>query len=125
MTDGTARVLVVEDDDILRELLTLLLEIEGFEVLPAGNGAQGLEILQRTAVDVVVLDLMMPVMDGFAFMQAIADHNPRPRVIVLSAAAGGEQAAELQHAGIDAAVRKPVDFKELLAHLRSLSGGAA
>lgn len=123
MTNGTQRILVVEDDDILRDLLTLLLELEGFEVLTAENGAQGLEILQHTAVAVVVLDLMMPVMDGFGFVRAMRDHCPRPRVIVLSATADGEHATELQLAGVDAIVRKPVDFKELLAHVRFHAGG--
>lgn len=125
MTADAQRVLFVEDDDILRDLLTLLLELEGFEILTAGNGAEGLEILQHTAVAVVVLDLMMPVMDGFGFMHALRDHCPRPRVIVLSATADGEHATELQLAGVDAIVRKPVDFKELLAHLRPHVGGDA
>lgn len=125
MTEDRSRVLVVEDDDILRDLLSLLLEMEGFEVLTSVNGAQGLEVLQRTEVDVVVLDLMMPVMDGFKFMIALGVQSPRPRVIVLSAAAEGAQAAELLLAGVDAVVRKPVDFKDLLAQLRSLVGGGA
>ena len=130
MTNIKPRVLVVEDDDILRDLLSLLLEMEGFDVLTSVNGAEGLAVLQHTTVDVVVLDLMMPVMDGFRFMQVLGSQTPQtqsplPRVVVLSAAADGDNVAELLLAGVDAAVRKPVDFAELLAHLRSLVGGGA
>lgn len=130
MTNIKPRVLVVEDDDILRDLLSLLLEMEGFDVLTSVNGAEGLAVLQHTTVDVVVLDLMMPVMDGFRFMQVLGSQTPQtqsplPRVVVLSAAADGDNVAELLLAGVDAAVRKPVDFVELLAHLRALVGGGA
>lgn len=66
-----ANVLVVEDHADLREMLTVLLESEGYTVQAARNGAEALEALAELRPDVILLDLMMPVMDGFEFLEEV------------------------------------------------------
>jgi CheY-like chemotaxis protein len=68
-----ARVLVVEDDRAIREVITDVLDDHGFSVASAGNGEEALAELDRSVPDVVVLDLLMPVMHGWAFMESYAD----------------------------------------------------
>ncbi len=83
-----ARVMIVDDDPDIREALAQLLEIEGHDVSTAGDGRCALELLRGRPPDVVVLDLMMPVMDGWEFREA-QRKDPRLSaipVIVISAA---------------------------------------
>ena len=68
------RVLVVDDDASIRELLSTALEDDGYEVVPAINGADALSVCERWRPDVIVLDLMMPIMDGWTFAKRL-----RPR----------------------------------------------
>src|SRR3954447_11239609 len=94
MSDGTAarpqrprRVVLVDDEVTLRDLLAEFLQDEGYEVLTAGNGRQALAILRDQPTDAIVLDLGMPVMDGAAFrqQQLLQPHLAAIPVIVLSA----------------------------------------
>jgi CheY-like chemotaxis protein len=111
-------VLVVEDHADLREMLAVLLETEGFAVQTAGNGREALECLDAARPDVILLDLMMPVMTGDEFRaRQLAD--PRYRdvpVICMTAAHDGRDRAERLHA--DAYFQKPVDFDRLLHVVR-------
>jgi CheY-like chemotaxis protein len=69
------RVLVVDDEDDIRELCRVNLEFEGFQVFDAPNGPAGLEVAARERPDVIFLDLMMPEMDGFQFLDEIRRHE--------------------------------------------------
>jgi CheY-like chemotaxis protein len=111
-------VLIVEDDEDLREMMAHLLTLEGFEAATAANGREALAYLRTSGKpDVILLDLMMPVMDGWEFrrqLQADPKLAPVP-VIVLSA---------LDHArgaNVDAAafLKKPLDFDRLLHLVRA------
>ena len=112
----TDRVLVVEDDEGLRESIAHLLRDEGFEVETAGNGREALELLRRTSVlpSVVLLDLMMPVMDGWTFRtEQLAD--PRLAaipVVVLSATHDLSRCAGDLH--VEAVLPKPLNPSRLL-----------
>ena len=114
-------ILLVDDDELLRELMELALSVEGYDVMVASNGAEGLDMLRKASCDLVVLDLMMPVMDGMRFMRILADEiaSPPP-VIVLSAAGEGQRSEEMLQFGAKAVVRKPVDTGELLERVRSV-----
>ncbi len=110
---GVPHVLVVDDDAAIRELISDLLCLDGFTVSAAPDGAQALEAVRRQRPDVVVLDLMMPVMDGHAFLRTIrqvGDWASIPVVIVSAVAAEIERAAHLAHARLS----KPFDVDELL-----------
>lgn len=120
------RVLLVEDDPLLRELLEMLLSLEGLEVVQAENGLVALEKLQRGGVRLVVLDLMMPLMDGLRFLEEFSRLPPdRPPVLVLSANSDAETAERARLAGAAAIARKPVDQENFIATVRGLVDGGA
>jgi CheY-like chemotaxis protein len=118
------RVLVVEDDDVIRQLITVNLELEGFEVMPAVDGQDALEQIAAAAPDVITLDVMMPRMDGWATAEALRE-NPATadiKIVLISARA---QEADIQRGdriGVDAYLTKPFDPDELIAVVRRLGG---
>jgi len=108
------RVLVVDDDRDLRELLAAMLTSAGFEVLTAENGAAALSVLRTVIPDLIVLDLMMPVMNGWQFREAqsaVPDYSRIPVVCLSGHHAARHQASTL---GITACVVKPFEIDELL-----------
>jgi CheY-like chemotaxis protein len=110
-------VLIVEDDEDLREMMAQLLTLEGFHTATVANGHEALEYLQHASKpDVILLDLMMPVMDGWEFRrQQQADPTIAPvPVIVLSALDQG-RASNLE---ATAFLKKPLDFDRLLTLVR-------
>ena len=109
-------VLVVDDDPDIRRMLEDVLTDEGHQVRVASNGREALAFVEHQAVDLILLDLMMPVMDGPAFYQAYrarVDNDPeRAPVVVISADRNvREQAAQL---GVDSYLTKPFDLDALL-----------
>ena len=118
------RLLLVEDDPLLRELLEMLLSLEGLEVVQAENGLVALERLQQGDFRLVVLDLMMPLMDGLLFLKEFSTLPPdRPLVLVLSANSDAETAERALRAGAAAIARKPVDQESFIAEVRALLDG--
>jgi CheY-like chemotaxis protein len=117
---SAANILVVEDHADLREMLTVLLESEGFAVRTAVNGVEALKRLEETRPSLILLDLMMPVMSGDEFRQRqLAD--PRYRdvpVICMTAAHDGRERALRIHA--DDYFQKPLDFEQLMSVVRAL-----
>jgi DNA-binding response OmpR family regulator len=117
------KVLVVEDDDVIRQLITVNLELEGFEVLTATDGQQALDQVLEFAPDVITLDVMMPRLDGWATATQLRA-NPDTahiKVVLLSARA---QDADVQHGerlGVDAYLTKPFDPDELVKTVRRLA----
>lgn len=79
------RVLVVEDTDHVRRMLTEMLELDGFEVASVGNGPAAVEHVRELRPDVVVLDFKMPDMDGLATARAIKDVEPAQHIIIYTA----------------------------------------
>lgn len=117
----TPRVLLVEDDLLLTELIEMLLSIEGFDVVHAANGAEALELLKEGVFDLVVLDLMMPVMDGLRFLQELPETSTeRPPVLVFSASTAAGVSERALEAGATAVARKPIDQEEFVGLVRSL-----
>ena len=110
------RVLVVDDVPDLRELYSENLEEAGLEVLIASNGAEGLGVVERESPDIVLLDLMMPVMDGYEFLQHLRrmpGHQSTPAVVVSAIATGGFS----RRLGASGFVAKPFDADELVSVL--------
>jgi CheY-like chemotaxis protein len=105
------RVLVVDDDPSIRELLSTALEDDGYEVVPARNGEDALSVCERWRPDVIVLDLMMPVMDGWTFAKRLHETDDIP-IVVLSAANDLERHAKAL--GATDVVGKPFDLDQLL-----------
>lgn len=121
------RVLVVEDDPSLRRLLTLQLESRGFAVQTADNGAAGFTALQGDLPHCVVLDLMMPVMDGFELLKRIRSMRRTTDipVIILTASEEDKHRLRGQQYLADAYLNKPYDVLELVATIRRLSAAGA
>lgn len=120
-TPQPARVLVIDDDDAVRLLLAATLEMEGFDVSMASDGEEGLQILASRPVDCVVLDLMMPGLDGHAVLQRIrADGGMTLPVIMLTAAGDDAQAWQAWAGGVDCFLAKPYDVDRLLTEVSTL-----
>lgn len=116
-------VLVVDDDEIIRGMLAFLFESEGHTVEQAADGAEALDVLRRRAPDCMVLDLMMPGIDGLAVLHHRQEEGlaPDTRVIVLTAKSGTEDAVWCWEAGADEFLTKPFDPERLLRLVRELS----
>ncbi len=112
-------VLVVEDDPNIRELLQLYLEKEGYAVTLAADGGQGLEKFRAIRPNLVLLDLMMPVMDGWEVCKAIREEGSTP-VIMLTAKGETDDKVTGLKAGADDYVTKPFEMKELLARIEAV-----
>ena len=78
------KVLIVDDNSKMRETISMWLAEEGFETLLASNGQEGLEILKREPLDIALTDLVMPVMDGLAFVREAKKYDPALSIIVIT-----------------------------------------
>jgi two-component system, cell cycle response regulator DivK len=118
--EGMPSILVVEDNLDSRGALRALLEAYGFDVLEADDGEQGVQTALRASPDLVLMDIMMPVMDGVQAtrtLRASPDFRQVP-IIALTAMAGARDLALA--AGCDEHLQKPIDIPVLLSTIRSL-----
>jgi two-component system chemotaxis response regulator CheY len=106
-------VLVVEDDESIRNVITDVLEDRGFRVLGARNGADALNQLNQTRPDVMVLDLLMPVMHGWDFMEAYADRTGGDAIPIVVVSVNAALPRSFNRFGVHSVVRKPFDVDEL------------
>ena len=115
-------VLVVEDDDDIREMLSLVLEVGGCRVTQAADGVQALELLRRRELpSLVLLDLMMPGLNG-ADVLAVMRHDSRLKGLPVVVISGDSNARALaEHGGASACLLKPIDAGALLRLTRKLS----
>ena len=114
------RILVVDDEQNYREVLKMILTAKGYDVDTAGNGQEGLDLLEKGAYDVVISDLKMPVMDGYAMLQQIRQRQYDTEVIILTAFGTIEKAVETMKAGAYTYVTKGNDPEELLIELEKI-----
>jgi two-component system chemotaxis response regulator CheY len=107
------RILVVDDDTSIRSFVEMALDGEGYAVSTANNGAQALTVSSQQPPDLILLDMRMPVMDGWTFARRYRDQDgPHAPIVVITAATdAGERAAEIQ---ADGYLGKPFDLDELL-----------
>ena len=112
-------VLIVEDDRNIAELLQLYLEKQGYAVITAYDGGQGLEKFRSIQPDLVLLDVMMPVMDGWAVCRAIRSESQTP-VIMLTAKAQVDDKVSGLRSGADDYITKPFEMREVLARIEAV-----
>lgn len=108
------RVLIVDDDEDMQALLQTVLERQKYEVVTAEDGIAALQELEKEAPDLIVLDLMMPRMDGYAFTEELRQRGLQSTIpiIVLSADVNAKQKAD--QLGADSYIAKPFDVRDLM-----------
>jgi DNA-binding response OmpR family regulator len=115
------RVLIVDDDHEIVESVRFALEANGFEVLVARDGNQGLAMAEREDPDLVVLDMMMPKRSGFLVLEKLRRSRPVPlRVIMITANEGSRHKAYAEMLGVDDYIRKPFAMDRLMESVKRL-----
>jgi DNA-binding response OmpR family regulator len=123
-SSGRRRVLVVEDSPTITSVVKYFLELDGFEVLLAGDGLVGLEVARREHPDLIVSDVNMPEMGGVAMVKALR-LDPRMSdvcILMLTSESSVECEAEVLAAGADDYILKPVEPRRLAARVKALLG---
>jgi two-component system response regulator MprA len=115
-----ARVVVVDDDEALRNAVRRALRLEGYEVELARDGAEGLARLGRLNADLVVLDVLMPVLDGITVCRRLRESGDRTPILMLTARDAVSDRVSGLEAGADDYLTKPFALEELLARVKAL-----
>jgi DNA-binding response OmpR family regulator len=118
------RILLVDDDAEIIEALRFALSAQGYEILVARDGNQGLAMAEREDPDLVILDMMMPKRSGFLVLEKLRRTRPVPiRVIMITANEGSRHKAYAEMLGVDDYIRKPFAMDRLLDSVARLLGG--
>lgn len=117
---GTRRILVVDDEDNLRTMLVAALKFEGFDVAQVSNGREALRALKEARPDLIILDVMMPELDGFATLKRMREAGDRTPVIFLTAKDTSADAVAGLGLGADDYLAKPFALEELVARVEAV-----
>ena len=123
MNDPAPLVLIVDDDESIREFIAMALEDEGYRTATATNGQVALEVMRHAPPDVILLDMRMPVMDGWEFARAYRAQiaSSAPIIVMTAALDAAVSSAEIDAQGY---LAKPFALDDLIALVRSFAGGA-
>ena len=113
-------ILVVDDDKNIRYVLREVLELMQFNVFEAKDGLAALDVFAKEHIDLVIVDIMMPGMNGYEFTKALRDANERLPVLMISAKQLPEDRKRGFFVGIDDYMSKPLDPEELILHVKAL-----
>jgi CheY-like chemotaxis protein len=123
IAQATKRILVVDDDNTLRMLLSRCLTKAGYQVLTASHGGEAIAVLSRESVDLLLIDLMMPVMDGLGLLEWLRNNSPTSILaLVFSSFEGKTMAQQALEAGATDYLTKPVRLDLLLERVRHMLG---
>ncbi|GAA3375687.1 response regulator [Streptomyces sannanensis] len=121
MSGASGRVLVVDDNKVIRQLIRVNLELEGFEVVTAGDGAECLDVVHRVSPDVITLDVVMPRLDGVRTAARLrSDPRTRHLPLALVSACTTHEVESGFAAGVNAFLAKPFEPTELVRLVRRL-----
>ncbi|HZM25276.1 MAG TPA: response regulator [Anaerolineales bacterium] len=115
----TTKIFVIDDDSAVTDLLSVLLNTQGFQVWVTNSSSEGLTQIREKKPDLVILDLMMPDMDGWEVCKAVRAFSDVP-IIVLSALNDPSMVASVLDAGADDYLTKPTPSRVLVAHIKRL-----
>ena len=113
-------ILVVDDQAHIRRLYEYTLEKNGYKPYTAGDGAEALRLLENTHIDLVILDLMMPTMDGYTFLKTLRDNGSSIPVLIITARDSAQDIRRSFLMGTDDFMVKPVDDVEMILRIRAL-----
>ena len=113
-------IMVVEDDLALQRMMCAFLGLNGYQTIPAANGEEALDAIERVMPDLVIADVMMPGMDGWELTQELRDAYPLLPIMLVTARDSLEDKRTGFTAGADDYLTKPVDLDELLLHVQAL-----
>ncbi len=114
------RILLVEDEEHLQEAIKLNLELEGYKVVAVGNGIEAVKVFKQERFNLVVLDVMLPELDGFGVCEAIRLHNSTVPILFLSAKNASEDKILGLKRGADDYMTKPFNLEEFLLRVNAL-----
>jgi DNA-binding response OmpR family regulator len=114
MTQGNTLVLIVDDDAAIREMLQTTLKIKGYQVIVAEDGQEALHLLEAFTPQVILLDLMMPRMDGYAFLEEVERRGLRSHFAILVLTAQNQRTSELARWSVDGFITKPFHLAHLM-----------
>lgn len=114
------RILLVEDEESIRDVVKLNLELEGYEVVTSGNGRQALELIGGQHFDLLLLDVMLPEMDGFTIAEQVRLSNPEVPILMLTAKDQASDRITGLKKGADDYLTKPFNLEELLLRVSNL-----
>jgi len=120
MQEEKTKVLLAEDDPNLGNLLKEYLEAKGYEVSLAVNGKEGFDLFKKNSYDICLLDVMMPVKDGYTLAKEIRNVNKNIPIVFLTAKSMKEDTIEGFNAGADDYITKPFSMEELLLRLKAI-----
>jgi CheY-like chemotaxis protein len=123
--DGATRILVVDDDPAVRDVVTSMLESAGYEVTKAGNGREALQILRQTTIDVVITDLVMPEQEGIETIKLVRRDYPETKVIAMSGAFGGDYLRIAGYLGAHGTLAKPLQMATVLKVVADAIAGSS
>jgi DNA-binding response OmpR family regulator len=115
----STKILVIDDDLAITELMSMLLKTHGFDVITTNSGAEGVKLVEEKRPNVVLLDLMMPDMDGWQVSKGIRAFSNVP-ILILSAINDPSMVASVLDTGADDFLVKPVPSSVLVAHIRKM-----
>lgn len=115
------KVLIVEDEESIRKFIKINLERSGYEVFEAGTGEKGIEIARKENIDIVVLDIMLPGIDGFEVCKVLRDEYPSLGIIMLTAKSQDIDKIMGLEYGTDDYMTKPFNPTELVLRVKSLN----
>ncbi|MCR9235020.1 MAG: response regulator [bacterium] len=120
-TSPQKRVLIIDDDEGLTEPLQLAIEAEGYEVLTAHDGNEGLMKIERDAPDLVLLDLVMPRRSGFAVLDSIINNKQRaPKIVMVTGNSEPKYRELALDRGVDRFIPKPYNIEDLVQTVKEL-----
>jgi DNA-binding response OmpR family regulator len=116
----TTKIIVIDDDTAVTDLLSVLLKSHGFDVTATNSSSEGLGLIRENEYGLIILDLMMPDMDGWEVCKTVREFSQTP-IIVLSALNDPSMVASVLDAGADDYLTKPTPSRVLVAHINRLT----
>jgi len=119
MVEAKRRVLIVDDERSILAVLRIKLKVSGYDILTASNGEEAIDLVKSARPDLMLLDVIMPGMDGFEVLEKLRAFSELPVIVISARSENGEKALSL---GANDFLAKPLDVDEMVRKIRGLLG---